>query len=302
MRRTVFHRNLTSSAIITLALFILSACGGGGGSVAAGGIGGTGVIASGSVTAKGSITVNGVNYEVTGASFEREDEAPVILADESETETRLGMVLEVEGELGSPNKAFTIRYEDIVEGQIDSPLISETTEVKVLNILGQEVIVENGLTHFDGTLSFATIESATGFIEVNGFRRADGRIQATYLENRTGAIPEGRHEIKGPVTVIAPDTFSIQGLTVTYSGDPVLADGDLVEVKGSTYTNPVLTAVSVEIRKPGLTVSNKDAAEIEGFVEGIDPINANDTFFINGQAVIYDALLRPTAPPKVSFL
>ena len=54
--------------------------------------------------------------------FEREGEAPVILANESETETRVGMVLEVEGELGATNKAITIRYKDILEGNIDNPV------------------------------------------------------------------------------------------------------------------------------------------------------------------------------------
>jgi hypothetical protein len=210
------------SAVFIVALFFLAACGGGGGSTAGGGIGGTGVIASGTVTAKGSITVNGVKYEVSGARFEREDEPPITLADESETETRVSMVLEVEGELATTNDATTIRYEDIVEGQIELPHISLGTDVKVLNILNQEVVIENGLTQFDGSLAFTDIESEPGFIEVSGFRRADGKIQATYLEDRTFATPAGRLEVKGYVTSVGVNTFDIGGLTVDYSGTPTL--------------------------------------------------------------------------------
>ncbi|PLY02179.1 MAG: hypothetical protein C0623_04115 [Desulfuromonas sp.] len=280
---------LFTAIVIVLSLTIITACGGGGGSVAGGGIGGTGMIASGSVTEKGSITVNGVKYNVEGASFEREDEAPIILPDESETETRVGMVLEVEGELGTPNKAFTIRYEDIVEGHIDS-LVSATTEVKVLSILGQQVIVENGLTQFDGSLAFASIELEGGFIEVSGFRRADGKIQATYLEDRTSATPAGRLEVRGPVTVVDADTFMIGSLMVNYSGTPVLTDNTVVEVKGASYTSPTLTASSVEIdTTPGLSSENFDNAEVEGFVQGSEPINPGDTFFVDGQDVLYDA-------------
>ena len=166
--KSILTMRVLAIGTLLTGLALMAGCGGGGGaSVADGGIGGSGVIASGSVTATGSIFVNGVEYRVQDARFEREDEAPEFL-NEIQDRVAVGMVVEVEGMLdatGSGGQALTIRYEDLVEGEIDG-MTSSAPEIKVLEILAQQVLVEDGLTRFGPGLNFTTIESETGFIEV----------------------------------------------------------------------------------------------------------------------------------------
>ncbi len=288
--KSILTMRVLAIGTLLTGLALMAGCGGGGGaSVADGGIGGSGVIASGSVTATGSIFVNGVEYRVQDARFEREDEAPEFL-NEIQDRVAVGMVVEVEGMLdatGSGGQALTIRYEDLVEGEIDG-MTSSAPEIKVLEILAQQVLVEDGLTRFGPGLNFTTIESETGFIEVSGYRRNDGSIQATYLEDRT---PTGRREIQGTVTVVDATTFTIAGLTVNYSGTPILTSGDLVEVKGTNYAaaTHTLTAASVEFKTAGLSRDDSPKAEVEGFVTvlGADPVPAGATFLVDGQPVRY---------------
>jgi len=285
-----YSLNILNLNLLLFGLMLLVSCGGGGGgTVADGGIGGSGVVASGSVTATGSIFVNGVEYRVQDAVFEREDELPETL---NEIQDRIveGMVVEVEGTLDEGAKAgqaSVVRYEDIVEGEIDG-MTSNAPEIKVLDILAQEVVVEDGLTRFGPGLAFDMIESETGFIEVSGYRRTDGRIQALYLEDRT---PTGRLEIEGTVSVVDASTFTIAGLTVTYSGTPALTNGDLVEVKGTSYdlATTTLAAATVEKKTAGLSVADKLKAEVEGFVTvlGADPVPVGETFLVDGQPAAY---------------
>jgi len=290
MKKLVMNLQRIGIVALSIVTLLLAACGGGD-NVAGGGIGGSGVISSGQVTATGSIFVNGVEYRVQDAVFTREDETPIIL-DEAQAQIVPGMVVVVEGNLdpgAAGGQAVTVRYEDLVEGEIDG-LLASSAVVKVVEILGQEVVVENGLTRFAAGLGFAAIEVTAGMIEVSGYRRDDGRIQATYLESRGAA---GRLEVKGLVTVLDATRFSIEGLVVNYDGIPVLADGDLVEVKGATYVaaTRTLTAATVEKQSRGLASSDKPVAEVEGYVSllGTSPVPAGEAFLVDGQPVVYDA-------------
>jgi hypothetical protein len=273
----------------------LTSCGSGGSNLADGGIGGTGVIAAGAVTAKGSIFVNGIEYSVEGAAFERDGVSQTLAEDEQST--RIGMVLEVEGTLaadGQTGRATNLRFKDLVEGTIDSSL-SNSTGIKLLTILAQPVVVADGLTSFAGDLNFDTIEDEPGFLEVSGFRRADGRIQASYIERKAA----GRFEVTGAVTAIAADglTFRIGELTVTDSGLPPLPDdldGALVRAEGAFY-DPVsrtLDATSISLQDPGLSRADADRAEVEGFVANDffsdgGGIPAETIFRVDGQDVVY---------------
>jgi len=272
----------------------LTSCGSGGGNLADGGIGGTGVIAAGAVTAKGSIFVNGIEYSVEGAAFERDGVSQTLAEDEQST--RIGMVLEVEGTLaadGQTGRATNLRFKDLVEGTIDSSL-SNSTGIKLLTILAQPVVVADGLTSFAGDLNFATIEDESGFLEVSGFRRPDGRIQASYIERKA----DGRFEVTGAVTAIAADglTFRIGELTVTDSGLPPLPDdldGALVRAEGAyDPVSRTLDATSISLQDPGLSRADADRAEVEGFVandffsDGVG-IPADTIFRVDGQDVVY---------------
>ena len=274
----------------------LTSCGSGGSNLADGGIGGTGVIAAGAVTAKGSIFVNGIEYSVEGAAFERDGVSQTLAEDEQST--RIGMVLEVEGTLaadGQTGRATNLRFKDLVEGTIDSSL-SNSTGIKLLTILAQPVVVADGLTSFAGDLNFDTIEDEPGFLEVSGFRRADGRIQASYIERKAA----GRFEVTGAVTAIAADglTFRIGELTVTDSGLPPLRLGALVRAEGAEGAyDPVirtLDATSISLQDPGLSRADADQAEVEGFVANDffsdgGGIPAETIFRVDGQDVVYSA-------------
>jgi len=292
MRGSLFsHFKSITAVALGVGYLLLAACGGsGGGLVADGGIGGSGIVSSGSVTQLGSIFVNGIEFRVQGSSFQREGEAPEIL-DEIQSQIAPGMVVEVEGTLdvnGTSGAATSVRYADIVEGQIDS-LVFQGPGVKLLSILGQEVVVEDGLTRFASGLDFATIEASAGFLEVSGYRRADGLVQATYLETR---VP-GRLEVKGRVEVVNATTFSLAGLTVNYSGTPSLANGSLVEVKGTSYdvATQILLASSVESIPAGLGMVSAGRAEVEGFVSLLSgtSVSAGEVFLVDGQPVSFSA-------------
>ncbi len=285
MTRIRSRYELLFNMICACLVLLMAACGGGGGLLADGGIGGSGVVSAGSVSSLGSIVVNGVHYRVTDANYTREDESSVVLGSESQTEIRVGMVVEVDGELDMDDingQALTIRYEDVLEGPNDtSSLVSLDGTVKILSILNQQVIVEDGFTELNG-VTYAGLDSFSGILEVSGFRHSDGRIQATYLENRT--VP--RLEIKGVVTLVNSATsFDIGSLSVLHDGTVPVTPQTLVEVKGSAYAASTLTATTVRIESEGFSVANKDAAEIEGFVSDL----SGSQFKVNGQNVTISA-------------
>jgi len=285
MKRLKTRNRLYRVSCWMLVPLLLLSCGGGGGTLADGGIGGTGITASGSITATGSIFVNGIEYSIAGAELFREGETSVTLATEQAAGVEVGMVVEVDGlrdNGASTGQARTIRYRDILEGPIDgvTPL---GANIKLLAMLGQSVVVEDGFTQMN-SISFAGLDTFTGRLEVSGLRLPDGRIQASYLENK----PLGGYEIEGVITLVEDaNRFWIGALQVTHDGPANPAVGDLVEVKGRAYaaaTND-LSAMNVELAQRGLSLQNKTEAEVEGFVSGTGAIKAGDTFLVNGQSV-----------------
>ncbi|MFN0041469.1 MAG: hypothetical protein ACKVP2_18310, partial [Burkholderiales bacterium] len=87
------------TAFLVAALVIVAGCGGGGGSVDSGGIGGTGV--SMGVMTKGSVIVNGVHYEDTTASISIDD-TPKTAAN-----LQNGMVVSVRGTIDGSGRNGT---------------------------------------------------------------------------------------------------------------------------------------------------------------------------------------------------
>ena len=264
-------------------LLLLSCGGGGGGTLADGGIGGTGITASGSITATGSIFVNGIEYRVAGAELFREGESPLTLATEQAAGVEVGMVVEVDGlrdKNASTGQAETIRYRDILEGPIDgvTPL---GTNIKVLSMLGQDVVVEGGFTAMNG-IDFVDLDSFLGMLEVSGFRLTDGRIQASYIENK----PAGAWEIEAVITAVVNDNEFWIGDLQVFHDQAVFSVGDLVEVKGQAYAPNNLSALSVELASTGLSSQNKTEAEVEGFVSGISGAD----FQVDGQPARFSAV------------
>jgi hypothetical protein len=282
---------------ILFCLTFIAACGGGGGggsdSLNTGGGGTVAAVSEGPIEGFGSVFVNGVEWETDSAEFEIEGSPGF-----SESDLREGMLVKVQGNLdagGTTGTATSISFDDNLEGPISSITDSTTGTVKTLLVIGQTVVVENGVTVFDDTppYSFATM-TVGDVIEVSGLTNFDGSIQATFIEkkadNLTDFINAGNElEVKGVVSGLTATTFLINALTIDFSTatvrDGTLANGVLVEVKGSALAGNTLTATDVEIKPAGLGVDDIDEAEVEGFVTNLN--TTAQTFRVNGQLVNY---------------
>ena len=195
MSKNKFHPHDLFNCFLILTLLLLISCGGGG-SLAGGGIGGTGVIASGPVTAKGSIFVNGVEYDTTTSTVNINGSSA------AESDLRRGMVVRVDGNLDSGSTtgtASTVNYEDVVKGPLTS--FSTPADIMTLLVLGQTVVVEEGFTFVDtGSLPIQQSLpdfSSINFLEVSGHRDAsatNGAVRATYIKIESAL---SAYEVKG---------------------------------------------------------------------------------------------------------
>ncbi|HEY9149089.1 MAG TPA: DUF5666 domain-containing protein [Gammaproteobacteria bacterium] len=277
-------------AVLPLALG-LGACSGSGssGSVAEGGIGGTG-ISMGSVAEIGSVKVNGVKYDTTGATISLVDEDREWNDSDGDgigKDISLGMIVRVEGSKsadGLSGTATRVIYADNLEGPIDE--VDAIINPNMMVVLGQTVIVDNlTLDAYGNPLNGVASFKPGEIVEVSGHLDANGNIRATYIE-KTGS---GVLELKGWVdSVSVPYSFTINGLSVDTSaigqevGD---LQGQFVEVVGSSYSNGVLVAASVELGLAALSTDDYDEAELSGIVTR--EVSAGE-FMLGGQLVRHD--------------
>jgi hypothetical protein len=296
----VTKNNIIVSTIFFFTIFIgfnfMIGCSGGGGGSSNGSTTPASAtsVSQGQIEGFGSVFVNGVEWETDSAEIEIEGSPGF-----SESDLQIGMLVKVEGSLddnGTTGTAATIGFEDNLEGPISSITDSSTGTVKTLLVMGQTVIVEEGVTFFDDndpTFTFDTM-AVGDVIEVSGPTNFDGSIQATFIEkkadNLTDFLNEGNElEVKGVVSGLTATTFLINDLTVDYSNvtprNGPLANGRSVEVKGTDLVGNTLTATDVEVKQAGLGVDDIDEAEVEGFVTNLN--TAAQTFQVNGQLVDY---------------
>jgi len=280
---------------ILIVLNFMVGCGGSGGGGSSGGAGvpaATSGVSQGEIEGFGSVFVNGVEWETDSVEIEIEGSPGF-----SESDLREGMLVKVEGSLddnGSTGTATKISFDDNLEGPISSIVTSSTSQVKTLQVMGQTVIVENGVPFFDDTPPYSFAAMVVGdVIEVSGPTNFDGSIQATFIEkkadNLAAFLATDDLEIQGVVTGLAVATFLINGLTIDFTGvtprNGTLANGVLVEVKGNALVGNTLTATDVEVKPAGLGVDDIDEAQVEGFVANLN--TAAQTFEVNGQLVDY---------------
>jgi hypothetical protein len=294
-----------------LAITILAvSCGGGGG----GGGGGTAGLPTGAVETGvsageiegfGSIIVNGIEFETSGSEVEFEGQAPVQCSPSPSDDCGLkkGMLVAMDSSFdsnGTTGSAFSIRFEDNLEGPISAVVETTPGLVKTLTVMAQTVTVENGVTQFDNSdpgfdgYSDVGPGNVNNVVEVSGFVNADGSIRASFIERKSLApVPGELFEIKGVVSNlnVALSTFQINGLTADYTGivprNGTLANGVNVEVKGDNLVGNTLDATDVEIKPAGLGVDNVGKARLEGFIAALN--TGAQTFAINGQEVNYAA-------------
>ena len=290
----IFHpQNLVLTAFSVLLLIFTLSCGGGGPSVAGGGIDGTGIISTGIIAAFGSIYVNGSEFDTSNAVIIVDGEV-IGTGDEVVLDNLdVGRVVTVEGSAGKDDASFIadrVLYRDNVEGPVQS-IKSIDARTREIVVLGQTVIL-NVNTEFQGT-GFDTV-ALDDVVEVSGFYDDTGTIWATFI-GKTGEFTPGLAvEVTGYVTNLNFDqmTFMINNLTVDYlladlSGlpDGVPAEGLLLEVDGSLdETGAVLLAATIGSGDI-LEVENADQIEIAGFVTGLV---STSEFTVDNQLVIID--------------
>lgn len=280
MRQSCFFLKVMSTVGL---LAFLSGCGGDGSSTVAGsGSAGGSAAASGTITGFGSVFVNGKKFETTRASFVVEGQSG------SQNDLKLGMTVVVMGSVnGESRSATSVRQKDAVEGLVQSVAADGLSLV----VMGQMVLVDN-TTIFDNNFTPVAGDN----VEVNGYIRPNGVIQATFIEKKTGGVtPEVRGFVKNHND--GAKTFQIGNLTVNYA-TAIINDmpspvgnawtGLLVEAKGTQFTpgpnvqtQGTLTATKVEPEDQG--VQQADEFEVEGFVTQV--VGPGD-FFIGSTHVV----------------
>jgi hypothetical protein len=266
------HLRSFISALFSVLMLISCGSGGGGGMTAGGGIGGTGIISSGTLSAFGSIEVNGTNFDTSKAVVIVNGIEKGIGDESVRNNLDIGRVVTVEGTgILDDISAAAVRviYNDNVRGPIESIDIDATEPTtKKIVILGQTVIV-NVITKFKDT-EFDGL-TVNDVVAVSGFFDENGLIRATFLEN-IGDITT-IYEVTGFVENLDSvfNTFMINGLKIDYSSiannlpEGIPADGQFVEVEGKLAVSGEILARNIALADE---LSGEDGEEVEimGFV------------------------------------
>jgi hypothetical protein len=309
--------NLKNIAVVLVSTF-LSACGGGGISVAGigDGITGTGITA-GSVTGFGSICLNGIKFDVKDATFSRDG-----IESLSQGEFNVGEYIVIKGSVnGAVGIAEEVIFEDLLEGVVTKKVSS--VDGNSIEVLGQRVEIDINTTiliddredsppRLDKSLSvcespnilnFSLTELGLGYIvEISGLKDSTGLIKATSIKLKAESGSE--NELKGTISNIklAAETFMIEDIIVDYSvailehfnGDP--ENGQFVEVKStSAYDGTKLIADKVELKDEYLVIETGTELEMKGIVtrhvsktdfdvNGIPVTTNSETEYKNGVA------------------
>ncbi len=268
MTRVRLHRMIPA-----LLLILTAGCGGssGGGRVAEGGIGGTG-ISTGAVTATGSIVVNGRRFALDSAAITVNGNPADAAA------LRIGRIVTVAGDLDD-GIAERVSFVPRLVGPVDVIAGSTTgtldcgSDAATFTAMQQTVRIEAS------TIVECSDASAIGQGEpvlVSGYRRTDDVLVASYVQRLVGStFPV--NQVIGRVTEVTRTRFSIGALEVSADDEPDV--GDRVRVRGSYNPDTkVLTATRVSDDAP-VSGEPGEAAEVEGIV---DAFTDADAFRVNG--------------------
>ncbi len=283
--------------VLSLAVLILSACGGSGGAGSSPGAAPTAGLASGTIEGFGSVMVNGVKFEVEGAEVEFEHGTSVTISGATQAQhLSEGMQVEVEGSFdanGQTGTATRIIVDDELEGEIAALSTNMATGVMSFSILGQRVLAIPDATMIDAAapLSGQLANLAAGqFVEVHGLPDGAGTIQATFIEFKAAdqasfdLNAEGELELTGVITAMGTGTLSIGSQLVDTTSatiDGPLSIGTLVEVKG-TLNGTTLAATLVHVEDG---FDDQARIEVEGLVRNLSASQFN----LNGQQVDYSS-------------
>ncbi|MCU7808303.1 MAG: hypothetical protein KZQ73_10610 [Candidatus Thiodiazotropha sp. (ex Semelilucina semeliformis)] len=267
--------------LLALSATVLTSCGGGGSTVAEGGIGGTGV-SMGRVTQVGSVYVNGIHYNTDSATFTVDDVTSPTLSDIS-----VGMVVRVTGSsdpTAGTGVADTVEYDSLLKGPVDVAFLANQ-----LGAMGQ-VINVNADTVYEGTAGRPLVDDLVigDLIEVSGFTDGDsGTILATRIEVKSTITV---YELTGDVTAISGTTFQIGGLTIEAGLLTIPPAGTYIEVEGSsppTGMNFNADSISTIGNGDGTVADDGEDTEFEGQITtGLGDITGEpNQFIVNSQIV-----------------
>ena len=239
--------------LFIIALFSLSILSCGGSSIISAGISGTGIVL-GVITGFGSIYVNGVEYDVAGASFDINDNTS---ADDSALQVGMVVRLLATNNGDGTGTATQVVYDELITGPVASTPISPVngdTGQKSLQILGKTVIIDSTSTSYGAGVGFDTI-AVNDVLEVSGFVDSD-MIYATRVELKGVLTPNATEvEIHGQVSNLDSPialSFDLAGISVDYSSATLedlasgLSDGQYVEVKGVFINSTSIQASVIE--------------------------------------------------------
>ena len=283
-------------ATLVAALFVLSACGGGGGDTASTGTGATpasasSVYAAGPITGFGSVIVNGVRFDDSAATISDDDGNAMI-----ETQLRLGMQVECEGDPGSDD-AHGVAHAIHVHAALLGPVTAVDATAGTLVVLGQAVTVD-AQTAFDSALANGLASVAAGaVVQVHGqFDAASQSYVATRIELATGA---NLYRIRGTITAFdaTAKTLAIGPTAIDFSTTtnvPTdLAVGKLVVVRlATTAVAGVWTATAIADGQRRL--EDHDQAHLRGVISAFtsatqfsidgNPVDAGNAVFPDGES------------------
>jgi len=296
----MFSNRIVAFSGIALLLTAFAGCGGSGGSdapVTAGTPSATNQTTVGQITGFGSIYVNGIEFDTAGASYEVDD--AIASGDDA---LAVGMVVKVQGSVnagGLTGTAFSVSYDDEVEGVVEDLAATDDPNVKTCVVMGVTVVADASSTNFDSDdsgFSFDTIAEGD-VVEVSGDYGPDGRLYATYIEEQDADDDE--YEAKGIISDWDEmDTFTLNlrngsFLVVTLAPGAVIppagiANEQFVEVEG-TIDDPAadpktLTAFKVELEDDDRLDDDDNEVEVKGI---LNYDSDSETWFVKDIALAF---------------
>ncbi len=258
----------------------LSACGGGGGSVAGVTSGGTGAFSLGAITGLGSIIVNGVRYDDSSASISDDDGRTL-----SRSDLQIGVVVGVQTTTPVSGTSATASRITAISSELKGPIDSIDLANSRFTVLGQTVLV-NAATVFELGLSGLSALAVNNLVQVHGFTdAANNTVQASRIERKSNLA---EYRLTGRVANLTGTTFQIGSLSISFAAADVRvapANGLTLRVRlQPTPASGTRTATRIQAAEDGLNVPTADlSGEIEGTITSFTSINA---FRVNGVSVV----------------
>ena len=241
------------------------------------------ITSKGIITGFGSVFINGVRFETENSSIVSEDDGSVILQNPTDAQLQsvlgLGQVITVSGSQSDSSNgiANTISVDNELRGPVSSVsstnasfvVLGQTVSVTPNTIIDDSIIEAVRGVEIPADLPFSSLPEslnqllAVGMIvEISGLPSQNG-FEATRIEDVNDQIavvstPNASLpvEVKGIVSGLTSSQFEINGLIVIYEtsnldnqdfANQALANGQFVEVHGSTLSSTMIEATRIEL-------------------------------------------------------